>query len=183
MEKVFIHTNALKKKLSKIKLIISDVDGVLTDGKIYLTGNEEIKAFSVKDGTRINAALKSGIKVFFITGRECGAVIRRSNEFKGIKLFLKTRDEPAFLLERIKKEEKISPSEILYIGDDLNDLYIMSRVGVSAVPRDGASENKRIADIITQAKGGEGVVGEVIEMVMKEQRRWPDYVKIRARKG
>lgn len=175
--------STLKKKLAKIKLIISDVDGVLTDGKIYLSRSDEIKAFSVKDGTRINAALRSGIKVFFITGRECRAVIRRSKEFKGVRLFFKERigERPTLLLEKIKKEEKISSSEILYIGDDLNDLYIMSRVGVSVVPRDGASENKRVADIITQAKGGEGVVGEVIEMVMKEQKKWSDYVNIRAR--
>ena len=164
---------SIKKKLIKIKLVIADIDGVLTDGRLYFNGGEEIKSFNVKDGIRVKLAIKHGIKIVWLTGRKCKAVIQRSREFNGVKLIFRNNlKSPTDLFEILKKKEKIHPTEILYIGDDLNDIFMMNRVGISVTPRDGSNDTKKIADIITDAKGGEGVLGEIIEVIMREKGIW-----------
>jgi len=169
----------LIKKLKNIKLIVSDVDGVLTDGRIRLAGSrEEIKIFNNRDGMRIDIWLRDGLRMLWFTGRKSDAVIRRTRELKVDLLFkddlyrLKTT-----FLNLMFKRYKVSPEQILYIGDDWGDIYLMTQVGVSVAPKNGSMENKKIADIITKVNGGDGVLAEVIEIVMKTKGSWHKHVK------
>lgn len=170
---------ALAKKLRGVKLIVSDVDGVLTEDKIYLPGEgEEIKAFNAKDALRIETAQRSGLKVVLVTGRRAKATVRRSKELNVPLIFkqdiakLKTP-----FLDVLKRKYRANPKEILYIGDDWGDLFLMKRVGVSATPKNGSPENKAIAHIVSSRNGGEGVVAEVIEMVMRTNGTWEKYTQ------
>ena len=169
----------LEDKLKKVKLIVSDVDGVLTDGKIYLCERcGEMKVFSVKDAIRMEVALKSGMKVLLVTARKGAAVIKRAEELgAGIVFKQDLRQENLSLFAEVKRKFDIEQEEILYVGDDWNDLYFMRQVGVSATPASGSAENRKIADIITEARGGEGVVSELIEKVMRAQGTWEEYFK------
>lgn len=170
---------ALTKKLKRIKLIVSDVDGVLTEDKINLPGmGEEIKIFNAKDALRIEAAQRSGLKIIWITGRKAKATIRRSKELNvplSFKQDVAKLDTP--FLDVLKKKYRVGPKEILYIGDDWGDLFLMKQVGVSATPKNGSPENKAIADIISSRNGGDGVIAEVIEMVMRANGTWEKYIR------
>src|SRR3989344_7780448 len=125
------------------------------------------------------AAMKSGLKIVWFTGRKCAAVIRRSKEVTGVRLIFKAElcEQKIDFFEFMKKEYDASPENIMYIGDDWCDLHIMKQVGVAVAPEDGSSENKKIAHIITRSKGGCGVVAEAIEILMTSQGTWRKYVE------
>jgi len=162
----------VEEKLKKIKIIVSDVDGVLTDGKLYLLGQEEeIKVFFSKDEPRVVIALKSGLRVLLVTARKCKAVVRRAEEMK-VELMYKDELKEKKFLDVIKEKYGLEAGEIAYIGDDWSDLYLMEQVGVAITPYDGSNENKKVAHIITEAKGGGGVMAEAIEKIMKAQGTW-----------
>ncbi len=168
----------LNERLKKIRLIASDVDGVLTDGKIRLVGEEEMKVFNGKEAMKIDMIIRSGIPVVWITGRKCAAVIKRGKELNIRLIFKKELQAKKLLLnEDFEKNYKVSPEQVLYVGDDFNDLFLMSYFGVSATPHDGSAQNIKIADIVTNKNGGDGVLAEVIEMVMKAQGTWNKYLK------
>lgn len=167
-------SNTIRNKILKIKLIVSDVDGVLTDGKIYLDHKgDEIKVFYTRDALRIEIALRSGISMVWLTGRRSAATLKRGNEL-GVKVFYKedlAKGNISFL-NLITKKYHVTNEEIAYIGDDWNDLFFMNQVGLAVTPSNGSSENKRIAQIITQAGAGQGVLAEIIEIIMKIQGTW-----------
>lgn len=162
----------MRQRLQKIRCIVSDVDGVLTDGRIYLDNSgEEIKVFCAKDAPRIVAARRSGLVIILFTGRKGGAVLKRAEEL-GTPIFFKADMGGGSLLDLVYEKYGFSPEEILYIGDDWNDLYYMTRVGVAVAPGDATSENKEAAHIVTEALGGKGAVSETIELVMRAQGTW-----------
>lgn len=166
----------LAEKLKKIKLLVFDVDGVLTDGKIYLSDIGETKTFYCKDAVRIHIALNSGLKVLLFTARKCAAVERRSKEMNVDLLFkndLRLSGEK--LLDFVKKKFGVKPDEILYAGDDWNDIYLMKQAGVAIAPQNASVENKKVAHIITKARGGEGAIAEIIEILMRVQGTWKKY--------
>lgn len=172
-------SSALTKKLKSVKLIISDVDGVLTEDKIYLPGDgEEIKVFNPKDALRIEAAQRSGLKIIWITGRKARATIKRSRELNVPLIFKQdVAKSKTPLLDTLKKKYHVNPKEMLYIGDDWGDLFLMKRVGVSATPKNGSPENKAIAHIVSSRNGGDGVAAEIIEIVMRTNGTWEKYIK------
>jgi len=165
----------LEEKLKKIRIIVSDVDGVLTDGKLYLSGQEEeMKVFFAKDAPRTVVARNSGLKILLVTARECQAVIRRANEMKVDLIFKAALKEKKFL-DVIKEKYGLEADEIAYLGDDWSDMHLMKQVGVAITPQDGSRENKDIAHIITDVKGGFGVMAEAVEKIMKAQGTWERY--------
>lgn len=167
----------MEEKLKKIKLIVSDVDGVLTDGKIYLVGKEEMKAFSVRDASPMEVARQAGIRFLFITSRKCDAVIKRAEELKTDLVFkMDVKAAGGDLISYLKTKYSVSPEEVLYVGDDWSDLFSMKTFGVSATPANGTPENKAIALIVTKANGGEGVLRELIEIVLRAQGVWEKYL-------
>lgn len=168
---------SLKKRLKKIRLIASDVDGVLTDGKIRLVGSEEMKVFNGKEAMKIDMVIRSGIPVVWVTGRKCRAVIKRGRELNVPVIFKhELAVKKLSLAEDFKKTYGVSEDEVLYVGDDWGDLFLMTHFGVSATPNDGSIQNKKIADVITKKNGGEGVLAEVIETVMKAKGTWNKYL-------
>lgn len=163
----------LSMAAQKIKVVILDVDGVLTNGGIgYGTGSEhEIKFFSVKDGCGIKMMQRAGLKIGIITGRTSMANRRRAEELK--LDFIRENclpKLPAFL--ELLQELAVSAKECLYIGDDLVDWPVMKRVGISVAVGDAAPELKEVASLTTQANGGHGAVREVAEWLLKEQNKW-----------
>lgn len=160
------------KKLSQIKLLLLDVDGVLTDGKI-IHGNsgEEIKGFNVKDGLGIRLLMNAGIRVGIITGRSSKALSKRCREL-GIDLLYQGVKDKVKILETILVTTGTSLTQIAFVGDDLPDLPVMSKVGLSITVSDASPEVIERADMITSFKGGNGAVREVCEAILKSQNLW-----------
>jgi 3-deoxy-D-manno-octulosonate 8-phosphate phosphatase (KDO 8-P phosphatase) len=157
----------------KIKVVILDIDGVLTDGGIsYGQGSaHENKSFYVKDGLGVVMLRRYGIRVGVLTGRSCLANRQRCTELQ--MDFIKENSNPklpAFL--ELLAELEVSPEECLYIGDDLVDWPVMRRVGVSVAVGDAAPELKQRATLTTVAAGGRGAVREAAEWLLKQQGKW-----------
>ncbi len=149
----------------KIKFLCLDVDGVLTDGGIYLSEDGKVsKKFNVKDGVGIRSALDSGIEVGFITAGIKGyALVEERAKMLGVKFVYSGKDEKLGVLLKWCKKLKIKLDEVAHIADDTNDLKILSSVGISACPADSVKEVKAIAKIILEKKGGDGCVREFID--------------------
>lgn len=165
------------EKAKNIRLLILDVDGVLTDGKIiYTSHGEEIKAFHVKDEHGLKLLKRVGIEAAFITGRTSPIVLRRAEEL-GVSMVYQKALEKKDVLQEILKEGKYIASEIAYMGDDLVDLPVLKQVGLSATVADGVEELKREVDFVSSKKGGEGAVREFIELILKAQGQWEGVIK------
>ncbi len=159
-----------------IKLVLLDVDGTLTDGGIYRGNNgEELKRFNVKDGYAIVNAQKLGIEFGIITGKESELVRTRANELK-IKYLYQGISKKTVILDEIMRITGLQKDEIAYMGDDLNDIKIMKKVGFSGTPLDGINETKIIADFISTKNGGEGAVREFIEAILKKDNLFQKFL-------
>ena len=162
---------SLLPKLKKIKAIFLDVDGVLTDGSIiYGSDGNELKVFGSHDGFGITTAIENGIRVGIITGRKSDVVERRAMELGIVDLYQGSIDKVT-PLERIKKTYSLDKSEIAYIGDDILDLPILVKVGFSAAPANSVRQVKMRVDYVCKAQGGHGAVREVIDLVLKGQKK------------
>lgn len=161
-----------KEQLMKIKYLIIDVDGTMTDAGIYYDehGNE-LKKFCTKDAAGYFAAHAVGIKLMVLTGRECAATTRRMKEMKFDYVVQSIRDKETYLKE-FMKDNGILPDEVGYIGDDLNDLPPMMLCGFVGCPVDACEEVKAKADYISGIKGGYGAVRDVISGLLKIRGQW-----------
>jgi len=158
--------------LKNIKLIVLDVDGTLTDGKLYIDNNRvETKTFNVKDGIALAKWNSLGGKSVIITGRTSNIVEHRGKEL-GIQYIKQGIKNKSLILNEIIKEENIHLSQVCYIGDDINDYGIMQRVGFPCCPMDACNEIQEISLFISKEKGGNGAVREVIEKIMKVNGMW-----------
>jgi YrbI family 3-deoxy-D-manno-octulosonate 8-phosphate phosphatase len=156
----------LGKKCSQIKLVITDVDGVLTDGGMYYSKNGEIlKKFNTRDGMAVELLRNNKIPVVIITGEKSQIVLSRAKKLliKDVFIGIKKKE---LLLPKICKKYKIKEDNIAYIGDDINDLKILQQVGFSASPKDGMSVIKKKSNYVCKVKGGEGVLREVADMII-----------------
>ena len=158
--------------IKKIKLIIIDVDGTMTDGGIYYDENgNELKKFNTKDAAGFLAAHHLGIKVMALTGRSCKATERRMKELSVEYFYQNIKDKAGFLFDFIKKN-KLEKEEIAYIGDDLNDLSPMALAGFAGCPADSCQEIKACADYVSPILGGQGAVRDIIEYMLRERGEW-----------
>jgi len=161
-----------KKNLKNLKMIAMDVDGVLTDGKIFFDQNgEEIKSFNALDGLGIVLARKSGLKIAFISARESKALELRAKQL-GVDALYQNRLEKLEAFEDLLKRFHYKASEIAYIGDDLVDIAILKKAGFPVTVPNAAPEVRPYAAYITKRPGGSGAVREVIRLVMKSQGSW-----------
>lgn len=161
-----MNISLITKKASRVKLILTDVDGVLTDGGIYYTNDHnEIKKFHVRDGQLCGLLIEEGITLGAITGRKSDLVQRRLTELN-FKYIYQGIDDKIDKLQSILKDEKIGFEEIGYIGDDINDLKIFSLVGLSAAPSDTLDYIKKEVDYVTYKKGGSGAFREFAELIL-----------------
>ena len=159
-----------------IKLILLDVDGTLTDSGIYHGNNgEELKNFNVTDGYAIVNAQELGIEFGIITGKESELVRTRANELN-IKYLYQGISEKTLILDEIMQITGLQKEEIAYMGDDLNDIKIMKKVGFSGTPLDGVNETKIIADFVSTKNGGEGAVREFIETILKKDKLFQKFL-------
>ena len=164
--------------LKKIKYLIIDVDGTLTDAGVYYDENgNELKKFSTRDAAGFFAAKQVGIKTMILTGRECAATTRRMNELKVDYLIQNCKDKVNFLAEFMKKNQ-ITKEEIGYIGDDLNDLPPMKLCGFVGCPGDACDEVKETATFVSNINGGYGAVRDIISAILKERGEWENIYKI-----
>ena len=167
----------LENKLKKIKLLLLDVDGVLTDGSIiYNDSGEEIKVFNVKDGLGIRLLIEAGIKVCIITGRKSDALQHRCKNLGIDHIFQGVRDKGS-LLDLIFKQTEAKSDETAFIGDDLLDLSIMNLVGTPIAVSDAHDSVIKKALIVTTAKGGKGAVREISEAILRAKGLWGKILK------
>lgn len=158
------------QKARRIRLLLTDVDGVLTDTGIYYSARgEELKRFSVRDGMGVERLRTvAGIEVGIITGENSEAVWQRAKKLGISELHLGARDKLALLAD-ICVRQQVQPDEVAYIGDDSNDLEIMGQVGLTAVPADALPFVRETADYICQARGGHGAFREFAELIIAAQ--------------
>jgi len=158
--------NDFSSKCANINLVITDVDGVLTDGTIYFSKEgEALKKFSVRDGMGVELLHEKKIKVILLTRENSEIVKKRGEKIKADKTILNIQNKKDEL-EKIQSEFNVERENIAYIGDDLNDLEIMLSVGFSATPADGHSKIKQIADFICNCNGGNGAFREFCEVIL-----------------
>ncbi len=160
----------------KIKAILMDVDGVLTDGAIVYDANgNELKFFHVQDGLAINRAAQHGILIYFITARESQAVQRRGEELGIRRVYQGIKDKGA-VFDEILAQENLQPDEVAYIGDDIIDIPIMKQVALPIAVANACAEAKEYARVVTSASGGQGAVREAIEGILRKQGIWQKIV-------
>ena len=166
-------------RAGRIKLLLMDCDGVLTDGRLWLTGDgDEQKAFHVRDGQGIGLLHQAGIKTGIISGRASGATERRAQELN-ISFVRQDAKDKIEALEEILTRAGVSAHECAYIGDDVGDIPVMNQVGLAVAVADAVEEAKRAAQYLTKANGGHGAVREVCELILKVQGRWEELVEVR----
>ena len=158
--------------MKDIKILVLDVDGTLTDGKIYVDDKDNsFKAFNVKDGFALVNWLKLGGEVAILTGKKSNIVERRAKEL-GIKYIIQGSKNKKQDLNNLLKELNITFENVAYMGDDLNDLGVMKSVGFSACPKDSVQEVLEITNFISSKNGGDGAVREFLEHIMKKNGMW-----------
>lgn len=156
----------------RIRILVLDVDGVLTNNQLLFGSDGEIlKEFHSQDGLGITVAHKAGLKTAIITGRNSEMVRRRGEELKIGDLFQGSKDKVTALNELLAKHS-LAPEAVAYVGDDLNDLAVMSRAGLACAVANAVPEVKAIAHYIAAKEGGKGAVREIIEYILKAQGRW-----------
>lgn len=161
-----------KEKLRDIKLLVFDVDGVLTDGTVICMENgEQLRNMNIKDGYALQLAVKTGIKILIISGGSSKGVLNRLKKL-GIEDVLMGVETKLPILESYCVDNKYLPSEVLYMGDDIPDLHCMNWAGTAACPADSASEIKEICDYVSRFQGGKGCVRDIIEQILKVQGKW-----------
>ena len=167
-------SNTITKKASKIKLVIFDVDGVLSDGKIIYSSSEnqfvESKAFDVKDGLGIKLLHLANIQTAIITGRKSDLVTRRASEL-GIHHLFQGRDDKLIATQELEKRLSVLPEEIAYIGDDLPDLSAIQYVGMGVAVKNASPHLLKVADYISEHTGGNGAVREICELILEAQNK------------
>lgn len=152
--------------------MIFDFDGVLTDGKVLVINeNEQLRSANVKDGYALQYAVKSGYRVCVISGGKSVSMSQRLASL-GIKDVFLGVDKKIDVFRKYVNDNNLDKSEILYMGDDIPDYEIMNNVGVACCPADAAIEIKSISDYISDMKGGEGCVRDIIEQVMRLHDKW-----------
>ncbi len=161
-----------------IEIIVLDVDGTMTDGKITYTQNgDEIKSFCVKDGLAISSWIRLGKSVAIITGRKSKIVERRAKEL-GIKYFYQGVHNKKEILEELLDRLNLTMDRVASIGDDLNDFNLLKASKISFVPNNASSYVKEIASVILSKNGGDGAVREMIEYLIKLENLKEDYLKL-----
>ncbi|HEV7475028.1 MAG TPA: HAD hydrolase family protein [Pyrinomonadaceae bacterium] len=167
---------SIEHRAARIKLLLMDCDGVLTDGRIWLTGAvDEQKSFNTHDGLGLGLWHRAGLKSGIITGRSSQAVTRRAGEL-GIEFVRQGDADKMEAFGELLRLAGVDENEVAYVGDDLPDIPLMQRAEFAVAVADATAETRSVAHYVTLAKGGRGAVREVIEIILKSQGRWQDLV-------
>jgi 3-deoxy-D-manno-octulosonate 8-phosphate phosphatase (KDO 8-P phosphatase) len=162
----------LQRLAARVGLLLFDVDGVLTDGKILMhPDGTESKQFDIKDGTGLVWAQRAGLKVGILSARSSAATSQRAAQL-GITILQQGVPSKLRAYEEILRQQALSDADVAYMGDDVLDLPVITRVGLSAAPADGAEEVRARVHYVSRARGGHGAAREFIELILKAQDRW-----------
>jgi 3-deoxy-D-manno-octulosonate 8-phosphate phosphatase (KDO 8-P phosphatase) len=169
------------ERAARVKLLLMDVDGVLTDGRLYYVPDPqgkmaESKGFDSQDGIALQWLTWKGIKTGVISGRESPATTERARQVK-MSYVYQGHIEKVPILEEILADAKIDARDVAYAGDDLTDVVILRRVGLGIATGNARDEVKRAAHYVTEARGGHGAIREVAELLLKAQNRWGEILK------
>jgi 3-deoxy-D-manno-octulosonate 8-phosphate phosphatase (KDO 8-P phosphatase) len=163
---------SIQAKASRIRLLLFDVDGVLTDGKILLhPDGTESKQFDIKDGTGLVWAQRLGLRVGMLSARTSAATAQRAAQL-GISIVRQGVPSKLLAYEEILREQALGDTEVAYMGDDVLDLPIIARAGLCGCPADAVEEVRSRVDYVSRAVGGDGAAREFVELVLKAQGRW-----------
>jgi 3-deoxy-D-manno-octulosonate 8-phosphate phosphatase (KDO 8-P phosphatase) len=162
---------SLDAALRRIRLLLCDVDGVLTDASVFIGGPEEVKQFNIQDGLGLVNLRRQGIKVGWISSRPSPATTRRARELK-IDFLRQEKGGKVCAVESLLAQTGFRWDEVCYVGDDIIDLGILKRAGVAVAVANGVAEVRVAADYVTRAGGGHGAVREVAELILKVQHKW-----------
>jgi 3-deoxy-D-manno-octulosonate 8-phosphate phosphatase (KDO 8-P phosphatase) len=169
-------SSEVEQRAARIKLLLMDCDGVLTDGRIWIFENgEEQKGFHTHDGLGIDLWHRAGLRSGIISGRTSTAVERRAQGL-GMTFIWQGRTDKEKVFAETLAQAGVTNSEVAYIGDDLNDIPLMLRSGLGVAVADASPETREHAHYVTQLAGGYGAVREVIELILKAQGRWTDLI-------
>lgn len=172
-----LETSDIDARAKRIKLLLMDCDGVLTDGRLWLTADgDEQKTFHARDGQGISLFHHTGWKTGIISGRTSSAVERRAHELKMSYVRQYAKDKVK-ALDEILAEAGVSANECAYIGDDVADIPVMRRVELAVAVADAVEETKQAAHYVTELIGGHGAVREVTDLILKAQGTWDEVMR------
>jgi 3-deoxy-D-manno-octulosonate 8-phosphate phosphatase (KDO 8-P phosphatase) len=162
------------EKASRIRLMLFDVDGVLTDGIVIVHADgSESKGFNIRDGAGMVWAQRAGLMVGLLSARSSTATAQRAAQL-AIRIVVQGVKNKLAAFEQIVRDAALDPSAVSYMGDDLIDLPVLARAGFSAAPADAAAEVLERVDWVSASPGGRGAVRELVEFVLRAQSRWDD---------
>lgn len=168
--------SSIELRASRVKLLLMDCDGVLTDGRIWILENgEDQKSFNTRDGLGLDLLHRAGLRSGIISGRRSTAVERRAKAL-GVAFVRQGCEDKVQAFEEILVDAGVANSEVAFMGDDLNDVPLLRRSEFAVAVADAVAEAKECAHFITQARGGDGAVRETIELILRSQNRWQDVV-------
>jgi len=163
-------------RAARVRLLLLDVDGVLTDGTITLSADgTEAKRFHIKDGAAIVWAQRLGLKIGLLSARPSPVTTRRATELR-IRIVVETSQPKIAAYDQLIRRLRLSDAEVAYMGDDLLDVPVLRRAGLSLAPADAAVEVRRHVHHVTRSAGGCGAVREVVELILQAQGRWQPFV-------
>ena len=169
--------SSIERRAARIKLLLMDCDGVLTDGRLWiLDGGDEQKSFNVRDGLGLELWHRAGLKSGIISGRNSSAVERRAFML-GIEYVRQGCEDKTKDFEELLRLAGVEDSEVAFIGDDLNDIPLMHRSELAVAVADASEDTVAAAHYVTHARGGFGAVREVIELILRAQGRWSDVIE------
>ena len=171
-----LSADELHSRLREIRLLVADVDGVMTDGGIYLGEHEELKRYDSRDGSAIKYLMRAGLEFALITGRRSASVERRAQEL-GVKHVHQGALKKLPALRELLEELNLAPHQAAYLGDDLLDLPPILAAGVGVAVADAAQDVREHADYVTSQPGGRAAVREVVELILKAQGKWAPLVQ------
>jgi 3-deoxy-D-manno-octulosonate 8-phosphate phosphatase (KDO 8-P phosphatase) len=167
----------VQAKASRVRLLLFDVDGVLTTGEVIMHADgSESKGFHIRDGAAIVWAQRAGLMVGLLSARSSGATAHRAAQL-AVRIVEQGVKSKIAAYEQIIRDAKVDDRDVAYMGDDLLDLQVLARVGLSAAPADAAPEVRERVDWVSTVAGGRGAVRELVELVLRAQQRWDDVLR------
>jgi 3-deoxy-D-manno-octulosonate 8-phosphate phosphatase (KDO 8-P phosphatase) len=166
---------SLDAAFKRIRLLLCDVDGVLTDASVFIGGPQEIKRFNIRDGLGLVRLRRAGLKVGWISGRSSAATTLRARELK-IDFLRQEKGSKVCVVESLLAQTGFRWDEVCDMGYDIIDLWFLKRAGVAVAVANGVAEARAAADYVTRADGGQGAVREVVELILKAQNKWASIV-------
>lgn len=166
------YDSEFRRRAEQLEWVLCDVDGVLTDGSLYMEGKgETLKVFHVRDGLGLKLARSAGLEVGLLSARSSAALARRASQL-GIDVVMTGREDKLAAFEEFLRRQETNASRVAYIGDDLNDVAVLGRCGLAFAPADAAAELADLVHLRLERPGGRGAVREMIEHLLKARGEW-----------